>query len=101
MLLQSHAGLIEILPALPDVWKTGSFTGLKVVGGGEVSAKWANGKLTSASLKAERPYRHSIKLPEHFANMRITLNGQQTSLPISNQVLTVDMRVGDVLVVEL
>lgn len=52
MLVQSQTGEIELLPALPSAWKNGSFKGLKVRGGGEVSAKWKEGRLTEAALKA-------------------------------------------------
>jgi alpha-L-fucosidase 2 len=44
MLLQSHEGYIEPLPALPDAWKDGSFRGLVGRGNFEVSANWQKGK---------------------------------------------------------
>ena len=52
-LLQSHAGEISLLPALPVSWKNGSVSGLKARGGYEVSITWADGKMTSCEIKSE------------------------------------------------
>lgn len=52
MLVQSHEGVIELLPALPAALKDGSFRGLRVRGGAEISASWKNGCLTSVNLIA-------------------------------------------------
>ena len=51
-LLQSHAGEISLLPALPASWKEGSVSGLKARGDYEVSISWADGKLLSCTIKS-------------------------------------------------
>lgn len=53
MLLQSHDGCIEILPALPDAWKDGRFDGFMARGGFRVSAEWVDGRVVCCSVTGE------------------------------------------------
>jgi alpha-L-fucosidase 2 len=66
MLLQSHAGEIELLPAVPAAWKTsGSFKGFRARGGFTVDCSWKDGKVID--------YKITSKVPQ---TLRLRVNGE-------------------------
>lgn len=50
MLVQSHDNAIDLLPALPDKWQSGHYTGLKARGGALIDCVWSNGKADAAKI---------------------------------------------------
>lgn len=63
MLLQSHDGFIEFLPAIPEVWKaSGSIKGMKARGNFTVDMTWKDGKVTNYRVAAAKPEKVRIKL---------------------------------------
>lgn len=52
MLMQSHLGSIDILPALPSALPSGSIRGVKARGGFELSFDWENGELTRLAIQS-------------------------------------------------
>ncbi len=98
MFIQSHAGFINFIPALPDQFADGSFTGLRVRGEGIVAAEWQNKQLKKASLRAEKEGRFIVKLPEYAAGFKATAGGKNIEPQVLNNMLTLTLQKGEELV---
>ena len=61
MLLQSHMGFIQLLPALPDAWKDGSIQGVCAKGNFEIDMIWKDGLLQEATLLSKAGENCTVK----------------------------------------
>jgi len=84
MLLQSHVPLsgagyeIQLLPALPEAWPTGSVSGLRARGGFDVSMAWKDGRLTSAVLHSARGGRTRLRYGTRTRELTLPAGGSFT-----------------------
>ena len=63
MLMQSHSGEIQLLPAIPKTWSAkGSFTGLCARGGFVVDCSWENGKVISYKIVSGKPEKVKVRV---------------------------------------
>jgi alpha-L-fucosidase 2 len=101
MLLQSHAGEIELLPALPNAWPNGSVKGLRARGGMEVDITWQNGHVVKASLRAALDGSHKLRPSSGREIAGLRRNGQP--VPIVRQpggIVQIHAGKGDVFEIE-
>ncbi|MEF9477849.1 hypothetical protein OWR28_09205 [Chryseobacterium sp. 1B4] len=66
MLLQTQNGFIDMLPALPETWKSGSISGLKTYGGFEVKVIWENNKAKEITIKSGLGGNCRVRLPNEM-----------------------------------
>ena len=70
MLMQSADGAVHLLPALPDVWQTGSISGLLAQGGFEVvRLEWKEGKLTRVEVKSKLGGNLRLRVPNQLKSI--------------------------------
>jgi alpha-L-fucosidase 2 len=70
MLMQSHGGVIRLLPALPDAWPSGKVTGLRARGGCEVDIEWKDGKVASCRIRSKEPREVKLRVNGEMKTVR-------------------------------
>lgn len=72
MLIQSHAGYVELLPALPKEWKDGQVTGLMARGGFQVDMEWKEGGLVGLEILSKLDNQLELRYGEYEISMPTT-----------------------------
>jgi alpha-L-fucosidase 2 len=93
MLLQSHSGVIELLPALPTIWPTGQVRGLRARGGFEVDIYWQDGRLTMAEIRSVNGTDCVVRYADQFRTLQLTPG---TSVRLSHQLNDIFNDIADV-----
>lgn len=93
MLIQSHDGYINLLPALPDALESGELKGFRTRGGNEINLKWSNGLPTEASIKGGYRENIKIKVPAGITSAKLN-NGKTLSIP-SDHILNLSIPSSD------
>jgi alpha-L-fucosidase 2 len=94
MLLQSHAGELSLLPALPHAWPDGAFTGFRARGGVEIDLSWRTARAHTATLRAIHDGTHRIRLPRGQRVVTVTTGGQAMSFGVRDGAAELALRAG-------
>jgi alpha-L-fucosidase 2 len=74
MLLQSHGGVLRILPALPSRWPSGRVAGLAARGGFVADIDWSGGRAAQVSIHSRLGNRCRMKLGRAPARIVLARN---------------------------
>ncbi|MEW1863796.1 glycoside hydrolase N-terminal domain-containing protein [Streptomyces sp. NPDC088194] len=81
MLVYSRPGVVEVLPALPPAWGTGSITGVRARGGLTVDLTWSGGQATSVTLHGPAGATTSLRFGTWTQHVTIPASGALTVTP--------------------
>ncbi len=100
MLLQSHEGYLELLPAVPKKWLTeGEFTGLVARGNFEVTAKWKKAKITNLTVKSNAGGILKLKISDLLHPVSCNTNGSTIPLQIIDNTCSIETCLGQTITI--
>jgi alpha-L-fucosidase 2 len=100
MLVQSHAGELSILPALPKAWSEGRVRGLRARGGVEVDLLWRGGKPVSATLTAALNGSHRVRPPRGSRIVSVRAGNAALRVEQADGATVVPLRAGRSVIVQ-
>ncbi len=93
MLIQSHRGFIQVLPALPTAWADGRFKGLCARGGFELDASWKEGRVVELRVRSKAGGR--LRLADPFGGREARVSGADPAAALPRQgMIELGMRPG-------
>ena len=97
MLVQSHAGLLELLPALPSAWPRGSVSGLRARGGFIVALNWSSGALTTARVQSTTGGAVRVAKPWSSYALKVVAQtaGSSVTTAVTNGIISFDTTAGE------
>ncbi|MGA3190524.1 MAG: glycoside hydrolase family 95 protein, partial [Bryobacteraceae bacterium] len=94
MLLHSHEGEINFLPAVPKAWSAGEVKGLRARGGVTVDIAWKEGRATEVVLHADKTREHRLRAPKGQRIPAVVVNGKKRTGP-AGETAQVKLAAGD------
>lgn len=61
MIIQSHKGYVELLPALPSNWSKGAISGVRVRGGFEINVSWDRMQVSELEVTCKATNQFTLK----------------------------------------